>query len=261
VEPVRSPRNPRVAEAIRLHRARRRAETGRTLLEGPHLLAEAVSFGAALELVFVCQDDTTTADLAKAKGLSTVVVEQAVMKRVAGTQHPRGPVAVLAIPTSPVETGRSVIVGWGVGDPGNVGTLIRSAAAFRMGFVAGPGTADPWAPKVLRAGAGSHFRTTIERAPRLTSEALQERGYTVVAAVVRGGAAPSQLASVERCALLVGDESSGLPVEAVTAANLTITIPMPGETESLNAAVAGSLLAYEWWRRRAETNRLGRDGY
>jgi TrmH family RNA methyltransferase len=246
VEPVRSARNPRVAEAIRLQRARRRAETGRTLLEGPHLLAEALAAGAALETVFVCDDEDTGTGLIAGLERETVVVTPPVMAKLAGTQHPRGPVAVMAIPPDRPARQGSVIVSWGVGDPGNAGTLIRSAAAFGLAYLSGPGSADPWSPKVLRAGAGAHFRTGIERLEILSVHLLRDRGFTVVAAVVAGGAPPEHLAGIERCALLVGHESAGLPPAVVEAADRRITIRMPGRTESLNAGVAGSLLAYEW---------------
>jgi TrmH family RNA methyltransferase len=150
----------------------------------------------------------------------------------------------MEIPPDDLPNDRSLVVSWGVGDPGNVGTLIRSAAAFGLGFLAGPGTADPWSPKVLRAGAGSHFRTTIERAPHISVAALQSRGFVVAASVVQGGEPPERLTNEARCAVMIGDEGSGLPAAAVADADLLITIPMPGATESLNAAVAGSLLAY-----------------
>ena len=246
MEPIRSARNPRVADAMRLQRARRRAETGRTLLEGPHLLAEALTAAAALETIFVCDDDDTSAGLIAGLEIETVLITPPVMAKVAGTQHPRGPVAVMTIPPDRPAREGSVIVSWGVGDPGNAGTLIRSAAAFGLGFLSGPGSADPWSPKVLRAGAGAHFRTEIERSDILSVDSLRERGFTVVATVVAGGAPPEQLAGIERCALLVGDESAGLPPDVVEAADRRITIGMPGHTESLNAGVAGSLLAYEW---------------
>jgi TrmH family RNA methyltransferase len=245
VEPIRSTRNVRVSEAIRLKRARRRVETGRTLLEGPHLLMEAVAAGAALETVFVSLDDAPSTALVAALGVDVVPVTAAVMAKVAGTLHPRGPVAVIVIPPDHPAVAGSLIVSWGVGDPGNVGTLIRSAAAFGLGFVTGPGTADPWSPKVLRAGAGAHFRTTVERPPSVSVDSLQGRGLTVVAAVVEGGVPPEQLAGMESCALLIGDEAAGLPADVVEAADIRVTIPMPGRTESLNAGVAGSLLAYE----------------
>ena len=244
MEPVRTSRHPRVAEAIRLHRGRRRTETGRTLLEGPHLIDEAARAGVILETVFVSENHNTPL-VGRTRAGELVVVTEDVMKRLAGTQHPRGPVAVIKIPPDDLPDDRSLMVSWGVGDPGNVGTLIRSAAAFGLGFMAGPGTADPWSPKVLRSGAGSHFRTTIERAPTLSVATLQSRGFAVAASVVEGGLPPESLAKEPRCAVLVGDEASGLPEEAVDEADILITIPMPGETESLNAAVAGSLLAYQ----------------
>jgi TrmH family RNA methyltransferase len=254
VEPVRSSRNSRVAEAIRLHRARRRAETRRTLLEGPHLLEEAIGAAVPLQTVFVCDGDEATFPLLAGLDLDSILVTEDVMMKVAGTQHPRGPVAIMAIPPDRPTLDRSVMVSWGVGDPGNVGTLIRSAAAFGLGFLAGPGTADPWSPKVLRAGAGAHFRTAIERPVDVSVDALRERGFTVAASVVEGGDSPGRLAGIERCALLVGDEGSGLAAGVVTQADLLITIPMTGHTESLNAAVAGSLLAYELTSRLPKTS-------
>ena len=93
----------------------------------------------------------------------------------------------------------------------------------------------------------------IERTADVAVDALRGRGYTVAASVVEGGEHPERLAGVERCALLVGDEGSGLPADIVAKADLLITIPMPGHTESLNAGVAGSLLAYELARRPTKT--------
>lgn len=257
MEPVRSWRNPRIAEAIQLRRARRRAETGRTLLEGPHLLEEAVAAAAVLETVFVCVDDDTSTRLIAGLGFETVQVTPSVIAKVAGTQNPRGPVAIMAVPPDRPAIDGSVIVSYGVGDPGNTGTLIRSAAAFGLGFLSGPGSADPWSPKVMRAGAGAHFRTAIERAEVVSVDLLRERGFTVVASVVAGGAPPEQLAGIAHCALLIGDESAGLPTDVVEAADMGITIRMPGRTQSLNAGVAGSLLAYEWAKTAKDP--LGRD--
>lgn len=245
MQPVRSSRNPRVVEAVRLHRGRSRSQTGRTLLEGPHLVEEAIRAGAHLETLFVCEDDEATTAWVSGLNVDVVIVGRSVMSKVAGTQHPRGPVAVMAIPPEPPAFEGSLLVSWGVGDPGNVGTLIRSAAAFGLGFMSGPGTADPWSPKVLRAGAGAHFRTSIEKPATVSVSSLQQRGLGVVAAVVEGGEPPERLAAMDRCAILIGDEAAGLPREVVEQADVLISILMPGLTESLNAAVAGSLLAYE----------------
>jgi len=231
-----------VQEAVRLQEARARAESGRALLEGPHLLAEAMGAGVRVERVFALPGDAASAEAAHACGAELVVVGERGLRRLATTDHPQSPVAVMVVPPSAVPAGGHLLVAWGVGDPGNVGTLIRCAAAFGLGFAAGPGAADPWSPKVLRSGAGGHFRAG---APRVDSlQGLRAGGRLLVATVARGGVAPAALPPGP-LALLVGDEARGLPQSVVDGCDLAATIPMPGGTESLNAAVAGAIIAYE----------------
>ncbi len=229
-------------EAIRLQEARGRAETGRALLEGPKLLAEAVGARARVEQVFALADDAGSAEMARACGAELVVVDDRGLRRLATTEHPQSPVAVMVIPETGLPGTGDLLVAWGVGDPGNVGTLIRCAAAFGLGFAAGPGTADPWAPKVLRAAAGGHFRAGVARVA--TPDELRAGGRRLAATVARGGIPPAALPSGP-LALLVGDEARGLPDDVVEACDLAVTIAMPGGAESLNAAVAGAIVAYE----------------
>ncbi|HDL49715.1 MAG TPA: RNA methyltransferase, partial [Actinobacteria bacterium] len=178
-----------------------------------------------------------------AEELSEVVyVSAEVLERLAPTQHPRGPVAVMAVPPS-TGVSRSCLLPWGIGDPGNMGTLIRSAAAFGMDVAVDSSSTDPWSPKALRAAAGGHFRTTIER--EATPQGLQARGFTTVAAVPRAGIDPAKLADEDRIAIIVGPEAHGLPDHVVAVSDLLVTIPMPGGMESLNAGIAGAILAYE----------------
>lgn len=228
-------------EAVRLQDPRDRVALGRALLEGPKLLAEALAAGIGVERVFALPDDATSAAAARSCGAELVTVDSRGLRKLSTTDHPQSPVAVMAIPADRLRPGH-LLVAWGVGDPGNVGALIRAAAAFGLGFAAGPGTADPWAPKVLRAAAGTHFRAGIARV-REPGE-LREGGRRLVATVAREGLAPTQLPSGP-LAVLVGDEARGLPPDLVEACDLAVTIPMPGGTESLNAAVAGAILAYE----------------
>jgi TrmH family RNA methyltransferase len=188
--------------------------------------------------VFVAEDRPPP--VADGGGIEVLTVAAAVLARISGTETPQGVVAVIAVPAAAIPAG-GLLVALGVSDPGNVGTLVRSAAAFGLGFVAGPGCADPWSPKVVRAGAGAHFRTAIGR----ISDPGELGPRTTVAAVARGGEAPASLRALGDAAILVGDEAAGLPDRVVAAAGLQVTIPMPGGTESLNAAVAGSILAYE----------------
>jgi RNA methyltransferase, TrmH family len=242
VEPVRSHRNPRVVAAARLHRARERRATGKTLLEGPGLLAAALAADVSPDVVFALPEDEATAQLAEKQGFELTLVESSALRRVSGTETPRGPVAVIAVPKPSATTGRNMIVAWGLGDPGNVGTLIRTAAAFGWDFGFTDGTADPWAPKVLRAGAGGHFRLAIT--PVESTRSLEAAGLVTVATIVGGGVSPGDLESGPY-ALLVGEEVPGLPADVVEQSAHKITIPMPGGMESLNAAMAAGIVVYE----------------
>ena len=172
-----------------------------------------------------------------------MLVSQGVLERLATTVQPQSPVVVAPIPSPVVPREGHLLVAWGISDPGNAGTLIRIAAAFGLGFVSGPDTADPWAPKTLRSGAGAHFHTSIGRVS--TPEDLRALQRPLLAAVAAGGVSPARVRSTGDVALLVGSESEGLPGWLVAAADELVTIPMPGGTESLNAAVAGAILAYE----------------
>lgn len=252
--PVRSHKNRQVVEAARLHRARDRKDRGLTLIEGPHLLAEALSAGVIPSSLFALENDEASHALAASRHIDLVLVDEGGLARVAGTKNPRGPVAVIEIPgpSSPAQSG--AVVAWGVGDPGNVGTMIRTAAGFGWSFGHTEGTADPWAPKVLRAGAGAHFRTGVMPVDSLAQ--LEDLGYQTLATVVDGGQAPSDLAEA-RYAVLIGDEASGLPEEVIAMASIRVTIPMPGGIESLNAAVASAIVVYELSKYQVPRSKYG----
>ena len=229
-------RSQTVVEASRLHRARERKLRGDTLIEGPHVLGEAIRARADVKSVFALAGGEVPGDF------DVIPVEPRALERIAGTETPRGPVAVIGIP-SPRDEPRPgrLLVSWGVSDPGNVGTMIRTAAAFGWGFAYSEGTADPWSPKVLRAGAGLQFATWI--GPVESVEDLRESGHSPIASVVDGGRHPSNL-DVNRVALLIGEEASGLPDRVVSTCDAQVTIPMPGGSESLNAAIAAGILVY-----------------
>ncbi len=248
MEPVRSRQNRRVVAANRLRRARERHQTGRTLIEGPHLLHEALRAGAAIVEVFCLPEDDDTTMVCSRHGLDVTPVTPAVLEALADTTTPRGPVAVIRIPEPVGPGGADDMIYAELSDPGNAGTVLRTAAAFHMGVVIPTGCVDPWSPKTIRAGAGAHFRTWIARE-------LPE-GAARLAAVPRGGALPERLADLldpsRSWALMIGSEAHGLDEAAIAGADATVSIPMPGGTESLNAAAATAILAYELdrWRRQ-----------
>lgn len=225
---------------MRLHRAKGRRESGETLLEGPHLVEAAIGAGAALRTIFATSDDVAAPSLAAAAAVELLVVGADTLRRISTTETPQSPVAVVAIPDSTVVPGSRVVVAWGVGDPGNCGTLIRLAAAFGFGYLAGPESADPWSPKVLRAAAGAHFATPLGMADRLPE--VRVGGRRLYATVARGGEPPGPLA--ENAAVLIGNEAHGLPPDVVAGCDTTITVPTTGAVESLNAATAAAIILH-----------------
>jgi TrmH family RNA methyltransferase len=230
MEPGLSARNPRVQAAARLHRADERRRTGLTLLEGPHLVEEAIAAGVPLAEIFVVEGDSSFAE--------ATLLSQPALERLSSTQTPQSPVAVMPIPDHSLDADRSVLVAWDVSDPGNLGTMIRTAAAFGLD-VATIGGADVWSPKTLRGGAGAHFHTSV-----VEVKDLNEIQAVRVATVLSDGDPPNALPA-GRLALLIGSEAHGLPPEAIASAEFRISIPMPGRTESLNAAAAAAILCYE----------------
>ena len=236
---ISSRSNPSVTRAAKLHQRKHRRDTGLTLAEGPHLVEAAFASGAEIELVFALEDDVETAALVGPELLLTVT--QPVLERVAGTESPRGPIAVVKVDPNPARRSHAIVL-WQIADPGNVGTLIRTAEAFQLDLLVGPGTADVWAPKVLRSGAGGHFTVGMEDVKSIAH--LKSMDYRVIASVPSEGNSPSGVDIGLRSALVVGSEAHGLPPEVVGASDEVVALAMPGGTESLNAGVAGSILAY-----------------
>lgn len=229
VEPGLSARNPRVQAAARLHRSDERKRTGLTLLEGPHQVGEAIGAGIPLVEIFALETDSAFSDLTR--------VSQAALARLSSTQTPQSPVAVMGIPEHALGPDRSVLVAWEISDPGNLGSMIRTGAAFGMD-VAVYGGADPWSPKTLRAAAGAHFHTSVVAIDDpFGLDALK------VATVLEGGAVPESLPA-GRLAILIGNEAHGLGVYEISKSDVLVTIPMPGNTESLNANAAAAIVCY-----------------
>ena len=198
-------------------------------MEGPEVVADVVAAGAKLVRSFALDpvDDA-------------IPVDERALSRLAGTKSPRGPVAVVEIPPERFDPGRDLLVSVGVSDPGNLGALIRTAASFGWGFAYTEGSADPWAPKSIRGGAGGQFQTPVARLESID----QLSGWTIVATVVRDGVSPDEVTG-RPIALLVGEEAHGLDPMFIEASDHRLTIPTPGSTESLNAAVAAGIAVYE----------------
>lgn len=237
---IESTANGRVKGVRRLHRGKERRRIGRTILEGPTLVSAALDAGVVPLEVYTMSGGPMV-DRSRDAGAEIVSVNAAVLAALATTVHPQDPVGVVAIPASgPIDDNRVVVL-VDISDPGNMGTLVRSAAAFGW-QVAVFGGVDPWSPKVVRAGAGAHFARPLVMLDDLT--VIGEQGLAMIACIVSGGQPPELFAHETALALLVGSEAHGLPVEVIAACDGAATIPMPGGFESLNAATAGTIAMY-----------------
>ena len=232
---ITSRANPRIKEIRSLRTPKGRRRTGRTIVEGPTLWAELRLAGVASSIVLTVDPD---ADGVRGATGEVMLVTHDVLVSVADTEAPQSPIAVIDIPQPrPLRDHRTIVL-VDVADPGNVGTIIRTAKALDWDVAVAGMTADPWAPKSLRSSAGATFSV---RPPRLDDPigACREMGLATVALVVDGGTKPSP--SDDSVALMVGSEAHGLPSDLVEATDASWTIPVPGGTESLNAAVAAGI--------------------
>ncbi|MBL8093087.1 MAG: RNA methyltransferase [Anaerolineales bacterium] len=256
---ITSTHNPLVQRIRALQTRRRdREREGRFVLEGVRLLEEACAARVGLEAVLHVTDldPRSVAALAAAEraGARPVPVTPAVLRACADTETPAGLLAIaeLPVPTPPTAP-RAVLVLDGLADPGNVGTLLRTAAAAGLDAVyLAPGTVDAYSPKVVRAALGAHFRVPVLTFDWAEPPAAWSALRLYVADMDQGPAYDS-VDWRAPAGLIVGAEASGASAAARASAISAVHIPMPGGAESLNAAVAGSVIIFELARQRRTT--------
>jgi len=212
---------------------------GLILLEGPNLFSAAASAGLRFETILATEDDFDTHQRAGRLGQRVTLVSDRVLSAAADADHPRSPVASAVAPEESVPRPANTVILVGLSDPGNAGTIIRTAAAFGWDVARTPNTVDLWGPKTLRAGAGAHFSTGIWSVPDI---ATLGDTHTVIATLPRPHVVSPPMPGPY--ALLVGNEAHGLDTEVVTEAHAVLSIPMAGDAESLNAAVAAGVAMY-----------------
>jgi len=262
---VQSRQNSRVKELRSALGHGGRTQEGRIAIEGLHLTEEAQRSGLRTETIFVREGDESLLDTLILSEESEVLILPAdVFASAVSTESPQG-IAALVSPPVFVDDDAFLgipllVVAAGLQDPGNLGTLIRSSEAFgSTGIVALPGTVSQWNPKALRASSGSAFRLPlISASQEELITMLRQRSIRLLATTVKGGVALDAIDLVQPTALLIGNEGSGLPEALIAAADALVTIPCPGPVESLNAAVAGSVLLYEASRQRSLASNAGR---
>jgi TrmH family RNA methyltransferase len=261
--------NQRVQQLRRLiGRRSSRHDEGRFFVEGPVLVAEAVAAGWECEAQFVA----TGADGLVHPGIdgAGAVFELAdgVLERVASTAAPQHPIAIVRMPDhGPVESllaaASFVVVLDALADPGNLGTILRSAEASGADLVVlTPGSVDPYNPKVVRASAGALFHVPVVEATLddVLASGLTTIGTTSHDAVGRTVEAHTDVDFTGRVALVMGNEAAGLPDDwndSMGPIRRWVTIPHVGRSESLNVAMAATVLVFEAARQRASHRETG----
>jgi RNA methyltransferase, TrmH family len=257
---ISSRTNARVKQLRSAFLGQARLSGGMVAIEGDHLLEEALRSGMVLKTVFVSERREVPKIVPR--GVEVMRLTEEVFGSVVETQSPQGVAALLVPPVSVLDDVMSeasaslILIAVGLQDPGNLGTLVRSAEAFgATGVLTTPGTVSAWNQKALRASVGSVFRVSVVAVNASEVEGLKARGVRLIAAVGSDGAdvtAAREMDFTAACAVMIGNEGSGLAAEWIEMCDARVTIPCPGPVESLNAAVAGSLLLYEASRQRSE---------
>lgn len=250
-EVITSRANPLLSRVRRLNGKRSfRREEGAFAAEGPKLLGEALRWGAPLEAV-VCAPGVPLPELPA--GVRVAEVADSLLASIADTESPQGIVFIcggkaLAMPER--LAGRRWLVLDGVQDPGNVGTIWRTADAFGAdGLILCNGCADPWNPKTVRSTMGAVFRLpAYEGTLEESAEGLARAGVPLYAAALREDTEDVRSVPLGRAAVIIGSEGRGVSQEALALCTKTIKIPMSPRCESLNAAVAASVVLWEMAR-------------
>lgn len=253
--------NARVKAARALHRPKRRRETGLCLLEGPNLIETGLEAGAQFVDVFVTptfaakERGVPLLEALKDRGVAVTYAKEHVLERLSHTTTPQGIAAVVRMQSFPKARfleQKALLIADRVADPGNIGTMVRSAAAVGAALWTSVDSADLYDPKALRASVGTLFLTPHDQ--RLTCEEIVTRtratGHALVVADASGTVRYDEFNWRQPYALVIGNEARGVDPFFVQQADGIVSLPLQPGVESLNAAVTASICLFEAWRQR-----------
>ena len=262
---ITSVKNEQVRALKKLELRKYREETGSFFMEGPHGVAEGLQNGAVLLRLVVdagmAEDEECSRliDIATAAGVPVTELSTAVFKYVCDTETPQGVGGVFALPAPfdvGVNKGDCLLLLENLQNPGNMGTILRTAdAAGFAGVICSKGCVDVFNPKTVRSTSGSLFRLPVLQSRKNGPEAaaeLRSHGFKVIAAHPRGGISYICEDFGGKVCIVIGNEANGISREMLDCCDETVTIPMPGGAESLNASVAAALMIYEAARKKGK---------
>ncbi len=250
---ITSTKNERVRLAKNLQtKARVRRLEHKIVLEGTRLIRDAIERSRRADYVLYNPSQVDYDLLAQLQNQSVFSVSEDVLHYISDTQNPQGILGVFPLPIPPLpKSPRHITILDAVRDPGNMGTILRTAAAAGVDVVIlSPGCTDPYNPKVLRSGMGAHFRIPIVEANWEEIETYCE-AHTIYAATGGGTTHYTTVDWIRPWGLIIGSEAQGIGEQATNLTHELIYIPMANETESLNVSTAAAVILFEARRHRA----------
>ncbi len=239
MEIITSLQNSKIKELNKLNEKKYRDESNMFLIEGDHLVEEAYNKNQLVEILI-------TPDFENKFDITTTIISEEVMKKLSNMKSPSKIIGVCK-KFNPLSYGNRLILLDNLQDPGNLGTIIRSAASFNFDTVIlGDTCVDLYNDKVIRASEGMIFNIDVKRCNLINFvQELKDNNYIVYATDVNGGSTLSDTPFDKKMAIIIGSEGSGVSNELKRLIDANIYIPMNKKCESLNAAVAASIIMYE----------------
>lgn len=252
---ITSVQNNRVKQWKRLHTRKGRMKSGTFLIEGDHLLEDALSSGWKVKEIILQEGIEFPFSL---KDIQITHVSEGVFQHIAHTQSPQGIIAVVAMEQNVIVTGDKILMVDQVQDPGNLGTMIRSAdAAGFSAIILGEGTVDIYNDKVIRSTQGSIFHIPVIQANLMDKiKKIKQIGFTIWATALEDAIDYDQMDVQEKIAIIVGNEGAGIQEKLLRKADHLVKIPIYGKAESLNVSIAASILMYDVQRSLARNREI-----
>lgn len=260
---ITSSRNPLIKEIKSLYRKRERMKNNSFIIEGIKIIEEALDYNYPIRHIIYTDQLLNVKDgmefFQRIKDLENIIyVPNNIFKEISDTENPQGIMAIAKLQYNTMEQLKhrdklSLLFLDGLQDPGNMGTIIRTADAFNIdGVIITPGSVDPYNPKVVRATMGSIFRVPLYYSTHGVTELsnIKSMGVNIYSTALEGSIPISEADFKESFVLIIGNESKGVGEELFSLSDMLIKIPMPGKAESLNAGVAASIIMYEVMKQR-----------
>lgn len=238
---IKSLNNPYIKNLFKLHNKKRREETGRFLIEGYHLVNEAIDSKRIIEVLIVDENDIID-------GVNNIIVNKEIINKLAKTKNPQNIIGVCEIQNQIKLTGNKFLILDNINDPGNLGTLIRTSLGFNIDqIILGEDCVDLYNEKVIRATQGALFKIPISKTNLIdVIPILKKQGIFIVGTSLNHSNNLHDVFIGEKYAIILGNEANGIKEDILKLTDVNVKIEINNKLESLNVAVAGAILMYHF---------------